>query len=471
MAATTGSLSSVSPISSTDRTNSWSDYFVDNSHGYLETMISPTVPSILCALLMLSGSVIAHADSQEAYDTPPVRKASEILPANLITGEHFRVLDEVTWNDGLHEFTVETEFGTFSVWGEPMLRVRLAEVNSWVALEHTSSVDVSADAVVRSALGSVSTLANAFAHPIMTLEGIPTGVGRMFLKVEHTAESIGETITGDDESDSGELSIDEGSAAAKLGRSLIGVNRAYRRLAEEYDVNPYTTNEAIRKVLLRLAKVDAMVSTGTKIFVPSVGVRLGIAAKVAKAIYSESWLEIVASNENILVEMGASPDQIKALFNNDAINLTLLALMIQTVDEMDQVEGRLNVIDQLILLETDAEAVYFAECLLMADLYNENESPLTAMLPGTLIPVALTRDRKLIAFSAVDYAYWTKDWAVIVGDFTDMYGKYSPQREFWIADQVSPRFIEGAGAKGWIVRSGLRHSVLPVVVPWGLGDD
>ena len=203
---------------------------------------------------------------------------------------------------------------------------------------------------------------------------------------------------------------------------------------------------------------------------PGIGTALTVVAKVTTSIYEESWLEIVAGNENILVEMGASPDQIKALFKNDAINLTLLTLMIQILQEMVGVEGRINVVDQLILLETEAEAVFFAESLLMADWYKDNESPLAQMLPGTLVPVVLTMDGKVIVFTAADYAYWTPKQASVAAEFTQLYQEYSSQREAWIADQASPRFVEGIGELGWAVRSDLRASVLPEI-PWGLSDD
>jgi hypothetical protein len=137
---------------------------------------------------------------------------------------------------------------------------------------------------------------------------------------------------------------------------------------------------------------------------------------------------------------------------------------------MENTGGQLNVVEQLILLNSDAEAVYFAESLQMADWYNSNEGPLVEMLPGTLLPVALTADKKVIAFSAADFAYWTPAEADLLIEFTDMYSGYSPQREAWVADQVSPRYTEGLAELGWSVRSGLRSSVMPEI-PWGLSDD
>ena len=66
-----------------------------------------------------------QAQKLDGFETPPVRKASEVLPPALIQGDHFKVRDQVKWKEGLHIFHVDSDFGSFEVWGEPMLRVRL----------------------------------------------------------------------------------------------------------------------------------------------------------------------------------------------------------------------------------------------------------------------------------------------------------------------------------------------------------
>jgi len=432
-------------------------------------------------LVSLSGQ--SFGDSHKEYDEPPVRKASEILPDYMIKGENFTVRDDVTWNDGLHEFTVDTEFGSFDVWGEPMLRVRLAEVNAWVALEKTSSAKMGAKSVGKSTVRKVGSLANAFVHPVKTVTGLPTGIGRLFRKAEHTAESVGDTVTpdeNDDEDEKGEqgkeatddqeTDEDHESSLSNLGNKLIGVNAAYRRLAKEYGVNPYTTNTAIQEELLRLAKVEAYVSKSSSLLLPGVGTVLSVTARVTTSIYEESWLEIVARNEEGLLAMGASPEQIRELFDNDAINLTLLTLMIETLNDLPDADGRLNAVDQMIALETDSEAVFYGECLLMINWYQENQAPIKEILSGTLIPVVLTWDEKVIVFSASDYSYWTPANQALITDFSHLYEPYSSDREAWLADQASPLFRKHAEALGWRVKSELRATVWPEI-PWALQED
>ena len=144
--------------------------------------------------------------------------------------------------------------------------------------------------------------------------------------------------------------------------------------------------------------------------------------------------------------------------------------MIEILKKLEGIEGRLFVVEQATLLQTEAEAVWFAESLLMADWFHQNETPIAKMLPGTLVPVALTTDHRVIVFSATDYAYWTQETAAILDDFTKQYSKYSDRGELWTADQVSPRFVKEIRALGWTVTSDNRSTVLPEI-PWGIPDD
>ena len=68
---------------------------------------------IIIVCIMISASSLAQRLS--GYETPPIRKASEVLPPALIQGEHFKVQDQVGWKEGLHLFKVDSDFGPFEV--------------------------------------------------------------------------------------------------------------------------------------------------------------------------------------------------------------------------------------------------------------------------------------------------------------------------------------------------------------------
>jgi hypothetical protein len=427
------------------------------------------------SLVIFLTSITLHADEDTGFDVPGTLKASDLLPPELIKHEFFTVRDEVTWFDGLNQFTVDTEYGSFEIWGEPMLRVRLKEFIAWNELQEISVVEAGVIGAGRSALRSVSALLMAFAHPITTIQGVPQGISRMFKQVGRDLENIAQVITDkkDDESP-GSLDRhenDEVSVATRAAERLIGVNKAYRLWALEVGVNPYSSNPAIREELNRVAAADALMGTGTKVFVPNViKGDLNLFAKVSRSIYKDDWHELVELNKKALRDMGVGDELADAFLIHDFFNLSLASLVVEILVDLDGVDDRPLVIDQALLLETEAEAIWFTESLMMAQWFHKNEAPIEKMLPDTLVPVALTSDGRVVVFSAADLALWTEETAIVTAEFTELYKKYSDKREARIADLASPKFVKGLAGLGWTVHSGNRHTVLSEI-PWGLQDN
>jgi hypothetical protein len=416
------------------------------------------------------------AQSLSGYETPPVRKASEVLPPNLIKGEHFQVRDQVVWKEGLHLFTVDSDFGPFEVWGEPMLRIRLKEVEALYTLKKKSGAAAGTSAAVKQMGSSVVSLGKAFRHPVKTGKALPGGLKRLFRSVKYDAQSVAATskVIAEEQAQGGpaEGEISKSKvASARLGRSLAGVDDQYRKWAEQVGVNPYTTNQALRDEMLRLAKIQAGAMIGTKIFAPSiVPDELKIISDVSKTAYHLEWRELFEQNSVALDALDVSPEAQVLFLDNPNINLTLQTLMIELLEAMADVSDRNIVIEQASLLHTDAEATFFAESLMMAQWFHVNQAPVARMLGGTLIPVIQTRDGHVVAFSASDFEYWIKATDQISVEFTQQYRNISRKREIWVADNVSPGFVRGVSNLGWSVRSDLRAHVLPEI-PWGLQDE
>ena len=443
----------------------------------MNILLKIRVPLICLGFTLLGvAGVPVHAQQAAGFETPPARKASEILPAYLVQGDHFKVRDKVSWKEGLHEFSVESEFGTFEVWGEPMLRVRLREVEAMNTLRNTSSASVGGAAVARQAGRSIKSVGSAFRHPVNTARGVPQGMKRLFKSAKYDVDEVAKAGKSAQQSAGGEKTTQEQSqavqkAGAKLGRSLAGINSAYRNWAKSVGVNPYTTNTELRAEMDRLAKVESGAKIGTKIFMPSIlPEELKLVSDVSKTAYHKDWREIIEHNIQSLNTLGVSSEAKTRFLENANINLTLETLIIELLLQMEGVGSRDIVIQQAGLLKTDAEAVFFAECVLMANWFHRNMNPASQMLGGTLIPVMLTRDGRVVAFSASDFEYWTKEVAQISGEFNRQYVNVSRKREIWVADQVSTGFVRGVSNLGWSVRSDLRAKVMPEV-PWGLQDE
>jgi len=421
-------------------------------------------------------STALTAQSLTAFEKPPTRKVSSVLPATLIKGEQFKVRDQVGWKEGLHLFTVDSDFGPFEVWGEPMLRVRLREVQALHTLKQTSNASVGASAARKQVSSSLVSLGKAFSHPVKTGKAIPGGVKRMFKSVKYDMNSLkstGKAVV--DERAQGGPGKGEDSlakkAGVKLGRNLAGINSSYRKWAEKVGVNPYTQNEALRNELERVAKTEAGAKIGTKIFAPEIiPEELKLISDVSKTAYHKEWRTIIEENIRALDTLKVNPETKSRFLDNPNINLTLQTLIIELLEAMTGTEDRAIIIEQASLLHTDAEAVFFGESLMMAHWFHVNQAPAAKMLGGTLIPVILTADGRVIAFSASDYEYWTKSTAPIAKEFTQQYRNISRNREVWVADNVSPGYVNGVSNLGWSVRSDLRAHVLPEI-PWGIQDE
>ena len=74
----------------------------------------------LCILGLLLFT--AHDLKAAAFETPGNAKASEILPADMISGPHYRVREKVVSQGFMYRFTVDSTFGVFEVTGKGALR-------------------------------------------------------------------------------------------------------------------------------------------------------------------------------------------------------------------------------------------------------------------------------------------------------------------------------------------------------------
>ncbi len=103
------------------------------------------VPIALGALATVVG-VAGPAKAQE-FEVPANRKASEILPAELIQGPNYRVQDTVVSYGYMHHWTVDTDFGTFEATGDGALRKLIREVYAIAALKEISQGEAFASSV------------------------------------------------------------------------------------------------------------------------------------------------------------------------------------------------------------------------------------------------------------------------------------------------------------------------------------
>ena len=156
-----------------------------------------TTGLIAFASLMIISVIISTADcrgqetenqklSPEAYaksivyENPGILSAHEILPSELLEGEHYKVMEEVATYDLTNRFTILSTFGPFEAIGEDMLRIRIQEILAIAVLQEIKKTKAFRDAAEQAAMSSFRGAKNLITHPVNTIGGVPKGVGRLF---------------------------------------------------------------------------------------------------------------------------------------------------------------------------------------------------------------------------------------------------------------------------------------------------
>lgn len=151
--------------------------WIDDTWVLMQT--SSFVSMILAVALAVLGASSALA-AEQTYETPPVLKASDVLPEKMQAGDHFSVQSQVQ-NDGyMNHYVVDSDYGQFPAYGNLSLYRLMNEIHALEQLDEVSKTKVFAQAALDSATGQVKTIVEVSKHPVGTVKGLPGGMKRMF---------------------------------------------------------------------------------------------------------------------------------------------------------------------------------------------------------------------------------------------------------------------------------------------------
>jgi hypothetical protein len=128
-------------------------------------------------MLVLAASVPASGGEYEKFSD---RKVSDILPADKVAGEHYKIRETVQSSGYMDHFTVDSDYGVFEVTGDAALRKLLREIAAMEALNKIKSTTAFGKALAASAKKPIQFVGNLVTEPVDTVSSIPTGVGRLF---------------------------------------------------------------------------------------------------------------------------------------------------------------------------------------------------------------------------------------------------------------------------------------------------
>jgi hypothetical protein len=374
---------------------------------------------------LLLTSTSAAFNVPHEFESAKDMRAGDVLPANLIKGEHHKV-EKVVKSDGyLNYYRITSDYGEFDATSTAMLKTRIGEINALAELEDLSKTEVFIKAAADAGVGQLKTLRQFATNPVETVVGIPSGVGRMFKRYSRQAgeavDATKEFVAGDDEegADSGcadqedaESECGDGETttdkAVELTESFFGVSGAQRAWAQKLGTDPYSTNEVLQAAIKEVAWAERLGRFGMGFAgVPEIP-GASIIGDVNEAVWSKDPYELQDLNRARLIATGGDESLIEEYLENPYMSPSQQTLLTAAIAEISDADGRDGILRQALNAKTEAEAHFLIKSVTMLAWYHLNKKPITSVLTYAAIPVGVAEDGTPALLFAVDHVYWTE---------------------------------------------------------------
>lgn len=404
------------------------------AHTGLIRWFSSLIPAML---LLMAG--IAWGASQ--YEMPKDRRASEVLPPNLISGPHFKVQDRVAADGYMLRFTVNSDYGTFTVTGEYALRKLIKEIQAIAALKKMSKGEAFAEGVRGKAQETLEFGANLVVDPSSALASVPQGVSKLFDNI----------ATG--------LQKPRDPRRDTVGQQLLNVSDAKRKIAYDLGVDVYSSNRALQNELDSLGRAQAMGSLGVSAAIPyGGGTVVGIsrmsqtAREVNQLLRDESPSGLRNINERKLQAMGVDRSLTERFLNHSQLSPRHKTVMVASLEKLSRAQGREAFINFALRADDEDSANFMQNTAEILAAYQQTVSPIQEIVvPGILLARG-ANGTVLIPFP-LDYGVWSVRAEGVVKNTLAGHqtGSRGPaKRELWVTGTVSPlarKQLEAQGIK------------------------
>jgi len=357
-------------------------------------------------------------DAANTYEELPEFKASEILRAEFLQGEHFKVAETVPTFSGANRFSIDSDFGVFEAEGNDMLVRRVGEIDAIARLKDISRTDVYKQALVKAAKGPYESAKNIIRDPVNSIENVPKGVMKFMRGAGEKIKGVGKKEKSRDKS--------EGSQVEQM----IGYSNTKRKVAVSLGVDPYTTNSVLRKELDGIAWATfaggATFSVATLPVGGAAGLGLtvtGMSSSMNQLLVEKSPADLKAYNRQSLIAMGASGSEADRLLGNPAYTPTQQTAFVLNMKSLDGVANRKAFIRLAGMNSSaDADAIFCVQTAAMLGKLHQ-EIPLARIETIGDFPIAVAKDGTTVVALQWDYAAWTSGAA----DFSQAAQKFAGQ--------------------------------------------
>ena len=405
------------------------------------------------ALLALATSFLlaaGAASAQDEFEYGTTYEVADLLPANIIAGNHYRIADKVQSDGFMFTYTVDSEFGKFRATGDYALQKLLNEIQVIAALKEISRTEAFGKSIVHAAKSPLRFGEGLITDPVDTVTGIPRGLFSIF-------ENVGEAATSEQDP----------SEDSRAKQALL-VSSWKRDYCSKYNCDVYSSNSVLQEELNRIAWAAAIggltvsgattVASGGAVMVFST-VRLGDQLNEALRAEPPSRLRII--NEEKLEAMQVPQDLIAKFLDHPAFTPRHDTLIVAALSNLQGVRGREKYIELCLRAQDEIGANYFQNIAEIMVGYHTKVAPLTEIVPLLGISAVAASNGRTLVPVAWDFGVYEKAVAQRMDYAAHEFGQRGLSTKFdvWTTGRVSAKLKAEAAKRGFTVVENIERTI------------
>ena len=371
------------------------------------------------------------------FERPQSFATSKLLPASVLSGANFRVEPRFV-NDGfLNTYIINSSYGKLKVTSTARLYKRIHEMNVINEIEKISKTKEFAKGVAEKGKDVVHGATSVVLHPVDTVTGAVTGVGKLFKRV---GENVGGQARSDEES--------------RL-QDVIGYSKTKRDYANQLKVDVYTRNPLLQADLNSLAESgyagNMLTALAISTFTGPVITATGTTNLLNKVVKDMAPADLRRMNREKLEKMEVLSTTADAFVKNGSYTPREQTVLVSALYEMRNTLGR----DQFIKFATDADhydVTYFRqlEAEMYADL-NRKDVRIKQFINLGHFAAGVTKNNGIVVCFPLDYLMWTVDMAKVAATLTYKINALSwvTNKHMYLTGTLSPLARKNLTELGW----------------------
>jgi hypothetical protein len=406
----------------------------------------PDFRGILACMILCMSIGFSLPSQGEEYEISAILKLGDVVDDSEFNNKLYQVSENVQSDGFLNRYKVTSEFGEWDVSSTVLLKLRLREIEAIAKMreiDEEESVDGAIEEDVDQVKDGVSGLIE---DPAGAIQGAASGVGKLF---KLTGESWKSRHTRKDE-----------SQMESLGKAVSGYDKAWRKYAGEFGVDPYSSNQVLQEELDRLATAAAqggVFAIAVKSLIPG-GLGFAISATgmtqaLNEVLITSSEVELRIINREKMLGMEMDPELVERYLDDNSSSSTYKTYLVGALETMHGVKGRHHFIEHALNSPSEDVSIFRSTSAIMYAWYHKEMKSIDRFERSDTIAVAVDTGNQLVIQAPLDHVLWTESLNLALESIDETIGLSQDfsNKLFMLPGTMSGRAKEEIEDREWLV--------------------